>query len=72
MTRSLSLLISNSNTVANADSKFGVTVAGNNSWDGGTRSNSTASGITTGSGIDLIDNFADITTRQLLFRQQVL
>jgi len=54
--------ISNSNTVANADSKFGVTVAGNNSWDGGTRSDSTASGITTGTGVDLIDNYADITS----------
>ncbi len=54
--------VSNSNTVANADSKFGVTVAGNNSWDGGTRSNSTASGITAGSGSDRIDNYADISS----------
>ena len=52
--------VSNSNTVANADSKFGVTVAGNNSWDGGTRSNSTASGITAGTGVDAIENYADI------------
>ncbi|MBT8110017.1 MAG: hypothetical protein KJO27_04760 [Gammaproteobacteria bacterium] len=52
--------LANANSVSAAGVKFGVSAAGNNSWDGGTRGEATASGISAGDGMDSIDNSANI------------
>ena len=52
--------LANGNSVSVAAVKFGVSAAGGKSWDGGTRGEATASGITAGTGMDTIDNSADI------------
>jgi uncharacterized protein YhjY with autotransporter beta-barrel domain len=54
--------LANANTVSAAGTKFGVSVAGNNSWDGGTRGEARAAGIRGEGGSDTIDNGGDIVS----------
>lgn len=50
----------NGNTVANADSKFGVSAAGNSTWDGGAKSLAASAGVAGSTGLDEILNSADM------------
>lgn len=50
----------NGNTMANADSKFGVSAAGNSAWDGGAKSLAKSAGVVGGTGFDDIRNSADM------------
>jgi len=52
--------VSNGNTIMNADSKFGVSAAGNSAWDGGAKSAATSSGVAGGTGIDEITSSGDM------------
>jgi len=52
----------NANTVSAAGTKFGVSVAGNNAWDGGTHAEAKSAGIRGGTGLDTIDNSGAITS----------
>ncbi|MDJ0926016.1 MAG: autotransporter outer membrane beta-barrel domain-containing protein [Gammaproteobacteria bacterium] len=54
--------VANANTISVAGATYGVAVAGNNAWDGGTTAVARSSGIDAGSGVDEIDNSAAITT----------
>ncbi|MBL8201271.1 MAG: hypothetical protein JNK40_09900 [Chromatiales bacterium] len=48
--------LANANTVSAAGTKFGVSVAGNGTWAGGTSGTAAASGISGGAGLDTIAN----------------
>ncbi len=52
--------LANTNTVTAAGAKFGVSVAGNNAWDGGTMAIASTTGINAGAGEDIIDNDGEI------------
>ncbi|SHJ09174.1 hypothetical protein SAMN02745165_01546 [Malonomonas rubra DSM 5091] len=54
--------LANGNTLTNADSKFGVSAAGNSVWDGGAKSTSASSGISGDSGLDQIISSSNINS----------